>query len=216
MPSDGHIVVGFSFVTFLNLVENLFKMLVIDTANHIAIHIDQSAISIVGKSFFAGGIGQADDRFVVESQDSRSCSSCRASRTPHRNGPKQAVASSCRRISCRVLFPRSRHSCLTSSIKPAGSLLATFIVEIAHLGSDREAWRDGKPDASHFSQVGTFATQERFLLAVAFGLGLAEVVDHLGGFFFCHLWFPSDYFLRTILALQGKSRVSIDSLIPTR
>ena len=48
------------------------------------------------------------------------------------------------------------------------------------LGGDGEAGGHRQADAGHVGQVGAFAAEELLLLAVAFGLGLAEVVGHLG------------------------------------
>ena len=92
--------------------------------------------------------------------------------------------------------------------QPGGQLAAVLVVQVADLGGDREAGRHRQADAGHLGQVGTLAAQQLLLLAVAFGLGLAEVVDHLGRVF-AMFFIP----YKVCVPLQVGPCTSIDSLI---
>ena len=62
-----------------------------------------------------------------------------------------------------------------------GELLSEVVVRSADLRGDRESGRHGKSQGTHLRQVGTLASKQLLLRRIAFGVGFAEVVQHLGG-----------------------------------
>ena len=63
-----HVGVELGLVLRLDLVERLFEMLVIDAHHHVAEHVDQAAVGVVGEPLVARRLGQALDRLVVQAQ----------------------------------------------------------------------------------------------------------------------------------------------------
>ena len=123
MPSDGTSVSTFALYLRLDLVERRLEVLVIDAAHHVAVHVDQPAVGVVGEALVAGRVGDADHRFVVQAQVED-----RVHHARHRAG-RAATDRDQQRIlrvaelACRAPFPAWRRSRATSSIKPAGNLL---------------------------------------------------------------------------------------------
>jgi hypothetical protein len=54
-----------ALVLLLDLVEGVLEVLVIDAHHHVAEHVDQAAVGVVGEALVAGGVGQPLDRRVV-------------------------------------------------------------------------------------------------------------------------------------------------------
>ena len=97
MPSRWHVGVFGHLVSLLDFVEGDLEVLVINTADHVAVHVDQTTVGVVSESLLAGGVGKADDRFVVQDPGSKWCSSCRAWIRQHRSEPRPTTASWYRR-----------------------------------------------------------------------------------------------------------------------
>src|SRR5690606_32684261 len=68
---------------------------------------------------------------------------------------------------------------LDLAVHPPGPAAVVHDV-LARLGRDREAGRDGQPDAAHLGEVGAFAAEERLHRAVAVVGAVTEAVDVLG------------------------------------
>ncbi len=150
----------------------------IDAAHHVAVHVDQPAIGVVGKALVAGGIGQADDRLVVQAEVEN-----RVHHARHRDGGAAADRDEQRilRVAeflAQLFFERGDVGGHVVH-QAGGQLAAALVVQVADLGRDRETGRHRQPDAGHLGQVGPLAAEQLLLLAAAFGLRAAEVVDHL-------------------------------------
>ncbi len=67
----------------------------------------------------------------------------------------------------------------------ASRIVAVVLVELgADLGGDGETGRHRQPDAGHFRQVGTLATQQILHVTASFGFTVTEEIDKL-----CHVYF---------------------------
>ncbi len=64
-------------------------------------------------------------------------------------------------------------------------LLAHFIILVAAIGCDGEAWRNRNTNKIHFSQVGTFTTQLFAHLRISFSFAVTEGVNS----FLAHVYF---------------------------
>ena len=167
------------FVAQLDLVERLFKVMVVDAADNIAVHVDQPTVGVIGKTLLARGVGQAYNRLVVQPQVENRVHHARHGDGSTRTDRHQQWRLRIAEFLAEFLFQHG-DIFLDRAHQSLGQLTFTLVVEIADLRGDRETRRHGQADTGHFGQVGAFAAEPLFLFAVAFGLGFAEVIDHLG------------------------------------
>ena len=145
-----------------------------DSHDHIAIHLDKSAVAVPGKTCIATGCGKRFDGFIIETQvedgvhhTGHGFASTRANRQKQR-----IVLVS--KFFTQLLF-HAANTLLHLSLKHLwiGSLVG--VVVGANFRGNGETWRHGQPDAGHFSQIGSFATEKFFHLPVAICL-VSEVI----------------------------------------
>ena len=180
-----HVGVELGLVLDLDLVECRFEIMMVDAHHHVAIHVDQPTIRIVSAPLVAGGVGQPDDRLLVQPQVQDGVHHAR-----HRHGRPGADRDQQWVVDVAELlagFFFQRFDRLANlRHQTIGQLASAFVVSVADGRGDREARRHRQSNARHFRQIRPLAAQQLLLRAAAVGLGLAEVVSHLRRSFFCH------------------------------
>mmetsp|Transcript_40600 Transcript_40600/g.79488 ORF Transcript_40600/g.79488 Transcript_40600/m.79488 type:complete len:620 (-) Transcript_40600:61-1920(-) len=156
----------------LELLESLLKKRVMHAHDHVAVHVQQPAVAVVGETL-VGDLGKALNHFVVEAKIEH----C-VHHAGHRHGGARAhrheegrggVAHLHFHVSFdlfeggRDLLPR-----------PRGELVAASDVLGAHLGGDGEARGHGEAELGHFGKVGALAAEEGLHGGVAVAALLGE------------------------------------------
>ena len=162
----------------LDLAERLLKMFVLHTHDDVTEHVDQAAIRVIGKSLVAGRFRLTHHRFVGQSKIQNRI---------HHAGHGDGRTTADRDQQGILLVAELLAQFLLQRLDLGGDLLrqarrqfaARFVIGRTTLGRDREPGRHGKSNSGHLGQIGTLATQQLFLLAVAVGARLAEIVGHL-------------------------------------
>ena len=154
-----HIVVFFGLVFFLDLVKRIFKVLVVHAHDHIAEHVDESPVGVVGESLVVGRRREARHRIVGQPEIENGVHHPRhGCRRPGANRNQQRVRLGTENLA-GLLFeggdiaPHLIH-------EPLGHLPAHFVVGGAHLGGDGESRGDGQADRTHVGQVRPLAPQQ--------------------------------------------------------
>ena len=153
-------------------------MLVIDADDHVAEHVDQPAIGVVGESLVAGRVRQADDGMVVQAEVEN-----RVHHAGHRGGGAGADGDEQRIVAIAELLADlflQHGDILSHVVHQVRAAIASYAcsTESQQAGGDREAGRHRQADARHLGQVRSLAAEQRLLVAAAIGAGGAEVINH--------------------------------------
>ncbi|OIQ74766.1 hypothetical protein GALL_435750 [mine drainage metagenome] len=156
----------------------LVKMFIVDVERNLAKKLDETAVGIISKTLVAGLADQARQRNIVETQVKNGVHHAR-----HRHGRARA-----HRNQQRVLAVAKA---LAGFFLQCGHMGSDFIhqplrqtvffqIGIAGLGAGRETGRHIQTNLRHLAQIGTFATQKHFVLAVALfkGKNIFRAVCH--------------------------------------
>ena len=147
----------------------------------IGVHLDEAAVGVVDEARVAGGLDDPFRGLLIQAdvQDGLHHAGHRLARA-RAHGHQEGI----RRVSERVA-----HDLLDVSqavghlLVESRRVLALVLKEVrAHLGGDREAGGDGKPQvgmAGHFRKVGSFSAQEVLHLLIAVRPTPAEQVHEL-------------------------------------
>jgi hypothetical protein len=173
-----HIGIELRLVLQLQLVECFFEVLVIDADDDVAEHVDQTAVRVIREPLVAGGVGQADDRLVVQTEVQNGVHHAgHRSRGARANGDQQRILQIAELL---AEFLLERRHCLLDIVHQGfGELLAVFVVQSAALGRDRESRRHRQADAGHFRQICPFTAQQLLLAAISLAACLAKVIGQL-------------------------------------
>jgi hypothetical protein len=188
-PSAGTSVSSRALYFFL-ILSNALEMLVIDAHHDVAEHVDQTAVGVVGETLVAGGLrpGPTTDSsfrprlrivFIMPGIETAA---------PERTETSSGLALSPNFLPSSFSSVDILVDFIHQALRAASRRRSTGL---ANLGGDGETGRDRQADAGHFGQVGALAAEELFLTAVAVGLGLAKVIDHLAS------WLPA-FFLAIV------------------
>jgi hypothetical protein len=135
-------------------------VLVVDAHDHVAEHVDQPAVGVVGEALVAGGVRQALDRLVVEAEVEDGVHHARhgdGGAGAHRDQQRVGVVAE---LLAGLLLEQDDRL-RTSSIRPPGSLRparstrrTTSVVMVKPGGH-------GQADGGHLGEVGALAAQQQ-------------------------------------------------------
>ena len=172
---------------FLGGIEGMLEMLVFHPHHHVAVHLDEAPVGVLGEARVARLLGQPLDRGVVEPKVEH-----RVHHAGHRlrgagaHAHQQRIAGVAQLLAHHRLQPVE---VLGDLFPEPGGVVALVLVERgAHLGGDGEPGRHRDSQVGHLGQVGALAAEQLLHLCLAFGAAAAEEVDVLGrGLLFGHL-----------------------------
>jgi len=178
----------FAVMLVFEFLDDGFKRLVVfafaflHAHDHVAIHLDETAVAIPGKALILGGGGQRFDGVVVEAEVEDGVHHAwhgiaRAGAHGHQQreplGITKLVAHDFFHVGNAGLDLGLEHGRI-------GALVGVIIG--ANLGGDGESRRHGQADAGHFREVGSLAAEQRLHAAVAVGFAGTPGVNVFGCF----------------------------------
>ena len=175
---DAEIGVRIEAVEVLEAVEDVFEYGVVEPHHHVAEHLDEAAVAVVGKTGVAGMGGKPFDRDVVqpEIQD----------RIHHaRHGGARARAHRDQQRVIRIAEAGAggvadfAQRLLDLGLEAGRKAAMVGIISSAHFGRDREPRRHRQAELHHLGQVGAFASQQRRKFAATLGAVRRKDVHHL-------------------------------------
>jgi len=181
---DGAPIAGVEFgiqlvalVLFVQL-EDLFQVMVLDAEHHVAEHLDEAPVAVVGEARVAGLPRQADHRVVVEPQVEHRIHHPRhrgAGAGAHRD--QQRIAGIAKAGANPLLDPAQGGRDFFLQIGGIGPSVGE--IGVADLGGDGEAGRHRQTQGRHLGQIGALAAEQIAHLGAAVRLAAAELVDPL-------------------------------------
>ncbi len=165
----------------LHVRQRLLEAVPLDAVDHLAVHLDQPPVGVVGEALVAGRLRQPCDRLVVEAEVED-----RVHHPRHRDGGARADGDEQRIVRIAEALRRlalERGDVLRNlGVEPVRQLAAAGHVRAARVGRDREARRDGNAERGHLGEPDSLAAEQ---LAPAAAGVLVEVVDvaHRRGIF---------------------------------
>ena len=160
----------------LHLVDELFKILLAHLHDDVGVHLDKTAVGIVGEPGVLGLLGEGLHHLVVETQVQDGIH-----HTGHggpgagADGNQQRVGHGAELLAGNFLQLGDIFHNLTFNLRIDGPVIG--IILGAGFGADGEAARHGHTHAGHFRQVGALAAQQFAHATIALG----EQVDVFGG-----------------------------------
>ncbi|GAA3103397.1 hypothetical protein GCM10020254_56480 [Streptomyces goshikiensis] len=164
----------------LGLVEGVLEELALDVEDGLAEHLDQAAVRVPGEALVTGLGREALDRLVGQADVED-----RVHHAGHGELGAGAYGDQQRVVRLAELLAHRRFEggkVGADLVAQRGRGLTAFEVDLAGLGGDGEAGRDGKTQVGHLGEVGSLAAEK--VLEVPVPLG--EVVDELLIFVFRH------------------------------
>ena len=162
----------------LQVFQQVLEVVVINAHHHIAVHLDETAVAVVGEPFVAAVRGQSFDAIVIEAEveDGIHHPRHRGARTgAHGNQKRFFGAAEPAPQRLFDLFQRP----FDALLKPLGIGVGVFGVMGADLGGDGETGRHRQAQTAHFRQVRPLAAQKLAHVGGAFGRAVAEFVNPL-------------------------------------
>lgn len=156
-----------------------------NTHDDVAEHLDEAAVAVPGEPLVAGLLDERLEGIGVETEVEHGVHHARHGlRRTGAHGNKKRILLVAKLCTHELLEPGEVLEDLLPETFGIGALVG---VEIgAGLRGDREAGRNGKPDARHVGKVGTLSTKQMLHVGTALGLTCTEEIDILS-FFFLHL-----------------------------
>ena len=169
-----------TFLACLGRLEGLLEELAVDAQHGLAEHLDQAAVGVPREALVAGLRGEPGDGLVGEAdvEDGVHHAGHRELRAGA-YGYQQRVVGLAELLAHLLLEGVEVRADLVAQRR---GLRAAVEVDLAGLGGDGEAGRDGQTQVGHLGEVGTLAAEEVLEVLVALG----EVVDELLIFVFRH------------------------------
>ncbi len=153
--------------------QRLLEEVPVDAEDGLAEHLDQAAVGVPREALVAGLGDEADDGGIGKADVED-----RVHHAGHRELGTGADRDQQRVVGLTELLAHPRLKGVevrTHLVAQRGRLLAAVEVDLAGLGGDGEARRDGKPEVGHLGEVGTLPAEKVLQFLVALG----EVVDEL-------------------------------------
>jgi hypothetical protein len=159
---------------FLKVVTSFFlEELAVDAEDGLAEHLDQAAVGVPGEPVVAGLLGQALHRLVGEADVEDGVHHAgHGELGTGADRHEQGVVGLAELLAHALL---QRVEVCTDLVTQCHRLLAAVEVDLAGLGGDGEARRDGKPKVGHLGEVCTLTAEKVLEVLVALG----EVVNEL-------------------------------------
>ena len=154
----------------------LLARTLLHTHDDVAIHLDETAVAVVGETLVVGQTRQTLHRGVVEAEVEDGVHHARhgiAGAGTH--GDEQRVLHAAEFFAHGFLHFGHGGVDLCVELLRVGALVV--VVVSADFGADGEAAGHGKSDARHFAEVGAFAAEQRFHRAVAVRFSVTEIVN---------------------------------------
>ena len=162
---------------FLDAVEDVLELLLGNIQHHVAEHLDQAAIGVVGKAGIVAALGQRFDGLIVEAEVEDGVHHAgHGELCAGANGDQQGIFARAQLLPLQLLQPLEGgvHLDVDLGTQRAAHVLATG------LGLNGESWRNRQSGVGHLGQAGALAAQHILHVAVAVGLAAAEEIDILG------------------------------------
>ena len=175
--------IGIELGFFLLLlgVEHFVESRLRNLQHHVAEHLDQAAIGIVGKAWIVAALRQCLDALIVEAEIENRVHHARHGKLRARaHAYQQRILALAEFLALQLLQLGQRLFHLAVNFLRNASVPHVFATG---LGLDGEAWRHWQAGVRHLGQAGAFSAEIVFHLAVAIGLAAAEEVDVLDGWF---------------------------------
>lgn len=173
----GEVGVDRDLLRFLGRLQRLLEEVAVDPEDGLAEHLDEAAVGVPGEALVAGLGGETGHRGVGEADVQDRVHHARHGELgAGADGDQQRVVGLPEPLA-HALFQRLEVR--THLVAQRGRRVAAVQVDLAGLGGDREARRDGQPEVGHLGEVRTLAAQKILQILVALG----EVVDELLGIF---------------------------------
>ena len=146
--------------------------------HHVAVHLDEAAVGVVGEPGIAGGGSEPLHGVVVQTQIQDRVHHARHAVTgTGTNAHKQGVFGVAELLAGLLLH--ELHGGGDIVLEALRELLAVLVVIDADLRRDREARGHRQADLGHLGEIGPLAAEQGLHRAVAVAFFRAEVIDHL-------------------------------------
>ncbi len=167
----------------------------LDAHDDVAVHLEESAVAVVGEALVFAALGKAADGAVVEAEvEDGVHHPGHGVASPGADGHEEGIGDVPEFASHGVL--ELGDGFVNLAVQGGGVGAVVVVVIGADFRGDGEAGRHGQADLGHFGEVGPLAPEEGLHLPVAVGLAVAEEVDvfdslggtgflGFGGFGFC-------------------------------
>ena len=168
--------VEFDALLFLDGVENFLEQRVLHAQYHVRIHLNETAITVIGETRIAGQPGKAFGRLLRQAEVQH-----RVHHAGHRN-PRAGSHRNQQRL-LRIAefgagqFADLRHRLLHRRLQFGGIALAVGIIMGADFGGDGEAGRHGQAQIAHLGQVRPLAAEQILHPGLAFRGAVTKRID---------------------------------------
>ena len=170
-------VIELDLLAHFHAVEDVLEFLLGNVEDHIAEHLDEAAIGVVGKARIVAALGERFDGMVVEAEVEDGVHHAGHGKLCTRtDGDEQRIFARAELLALQLFqaLEGRVHLVVDLRIERTAHVFATGF------GLDGESGRDGKACVGHFGQAGAFAAQHVFHAAVAIGSAAAKEVHILG------------------------------------
>ena len=155
----------------------MLELLLGNVENHVAEHLDEAAIGVIGKARIVAALGQRFDGLVVEAEvQNRVHHAGHGELCAGADGNQQRIFAGAELLALQLFEP------LESGVHLDVDLRAHLAAHVfaAGFGLNGESGRHGQSGVGHLGQACAFAAENVLHAAVAVGLAVAEEVDILG------------------------------------
>ena len=174
----GQVDVEVHFLLFLDLVDDVLELVLLDAHDHVAEHLDEPAVGVPGEALVAGPADQALDGLVVQAQVQD-----RVHHARHGELGAGADRNQERPFGIAELEAPAQgglhlaHVLAHLAVEALGHPLAELIEQVADLGRDRESRRHRHAGVGHFRQAGALAAEQVLHGACPVSLSAAEKIN---------------------------------------
>ena len=159
----------------------VFARSLLDAHDDISVHLEKTAVAIVGKPFVATAFGKGAYGFIIQAKIENGIHhSWHRVAGARADGEKERIDWIAEFFAHGVLDFCDGFVDLPFQGRGIGILV--FVEVGADVGTDGESCGYGETDPGHFGKVGPFATQEGLHLTIAICFSAAKGVDVLHGF----------------------------------
>ena len=164
---------------FFLVLQDLFEVVVVHAQHHVAEHLDEAAVAVVGKAPVAAVAGQALHGFVVEAEiQDRVHHAGHRGPCPGAHGNQQGVLGIAEGGTDDGLNPGKGFLHLNFEFFRVASIVVVKMA--ADFGGDGKAGWHRQAQRRHLGEVGPLAAQKVFHFGIAVGLAAAKGIDPTG------------------------------------
>ena len=155
----------------------IFAFAFLDAHDDVAVHLNEAAVTIPGEALVLGRSNERLHRLVVEAKIQNRVHHARHGITrsrPHRYEQRHLFGIA----EFRPHNPlHIRHAFIDLGLERRRIGAVVRVIVSANFGRDRESRRDRQTDPGHLGEVRAFAAEQRFHLAGAVSVTIAEVIN---------------------------------------